>query len=347
MTVTSRTPDQVKAALRMVDEAEGSAAEKAEMLMEMAMSIQQKPREARDIEAAVQLYETALALSLDTSPLLAARIRARMATALMSIPGDDAAPLERARDELETALLTLTGEGSDEEVAEAQMNLGLMRQNLAPLHKASIQDAISAYQRALRTFDKKAHPREFAILQNNLATAFLSIAATDEKARMREALAVQAFEQGLAAVTLIDHPKEYAMLQNNLGNALQYASSSHRVENGWRALQAYDEALKVRERRTAPGEYANTVANKANCLANLPDDPAAPQQGNPRHLASAIALYAESLDIFRDNGDFRKARSVEEAIQELEQDLASMPPEAHPLKARSRKGDLRNVNGAH
>lgn len=347
MTVTSRTPDQVKAALRMVDEAEGSAAEKAEMLMEMAMSMQQKPREARDIEAAVQLYETALALSLDTSPLLAARIRARMATALMSIPGDDAAPLERARDELETALLTLTGEGSDEEVAEAQMNLGLMRQNLAPLHKASIQDAISAYQRALRTFDKKAHPREFAILQNNLATAFLSISATDEKARMREALAVQAFEQGLAAVTLIDHPREYAMLQNNLGNALQYASSSHRVENGWRALQAYDEALKVRERRAAPGEYANTVANKANCLANLPDDPAAPQQGNPQHLASAIALYAESLDIFRDNGDFRKARSVEEAIQELEQDLATMPPEAHPLKARSRKGDLRNVNGAH
>ena len=347
MTVTSRTPDQVKAALRMVDEAEGSVAEKAEMLMEMAMSMQQKPREARDIEAAVQLYETALALSLDTSPLLAARIRARMATALMSIPGDDAAPLERARDELETALLTLTGEGSDEEVAEAQMNLGLMRQNLAPLHKASIQDAISAYQRALRTFDKKTHPREFAILQNNLATAFLSISATDEKARMREALAVQAFEQGLAAVTLIDHPREYAMLQNNLGNALQYASSSHRVENGWRALQAYDEALKVRERRAAPGEYANTVANKANCLANLPDDPAAPQQGNPQHLASAIALYAESLDIFRENGDFRKARSVEEAIQELEQDLATMLPEAHPLKARSRKGDLRNVNGAH
>lgn len=347
MTVTSRTPDQLKAALRMVDEAEGSAAEKAEMLMEMAMSMQQKPRETRDIEAAVQLYETALALSPDTPPLLAARIRARMATALMSIPGDAAAPLERARDELETALLTLTGEGSDEEVAEAQMNLGLMRQNLAPLHKASIQDAISAYQRALRTFDKKAHPREFAILQNNLATAFLSIAATDEKARMREALAVQAFEQGLAAVTLIDHPREYAMLQNNLGNALQYASSSHRVENGLRALQAYDEALKVRERRTAPGEYANTVANKANCLANLPDDPAAPQQGNPRHLASAIALYAESLDIFRDNGDFCKARSVEEAIQELEQDLASMALEAHPLKARSRKGDLRNVNGAH
>ena len=352
MTLTSRTPEQIKAAMRMVDEAEGSAAEKAEMLMEIAMSMQHKPREARDIEAAVELYDTALTLSPDTSPVLAARIRARMATALMSIPGDDAAPLERARDELEAALLTLTAEGSDEEVAEAQMNLGLTRQNLAPLHKARIQDAISAYQRALGTFDKKAYPGEFAILQNNLATAFLSIPATDEKARMREALAVQAFEEGLAAVTLIDHPREYAMLQNNLGNALQYASSSHRVENGFRAL----EALKVRKRRSAHGEYANTVANKANCLANLPDDPAAPEQGNPRHLASAIALYAESLDIFRENGDLRKARAVEEAIQELEQELESRPPAAYsrkgqphkgqPYKGHSRKEQPRKANGA-
>ena len=50
---------------------------------------------------------------------------------------------------------------------------------------------------------------------------------TDERGKMREALAVQAFEEGLKVVNLIDHPSEYAMLQNNLGNALQYASSSH------------------------------------------------------------------------------------------------------------------------
>ena len=63
---------------------------------------------------------------------------------------------------------------------------------------------------------------------------------------MREALAVQAFEEGLKGISLVDHPSEYAMLQNNLGNALQYVSSSHRVENGFRALEAYDEALRVR-----------------------------------------------------------------------------------------------------
>ncbi|MEX7342288.1 hypothetical protein AB2C95_32270, partial [Pseudomonas aeruginosa] len=73
---------------------------------------------------------------------------------------------------------------------------------------------------------------------------------------MREALAVQAFEEGLKVVNLIDYPTEYAMLQNNLGNALQYVSSSHTLENNLRALDAYDEALKVRTRETTPLEYA-------------------------------------------------------------------------------------------
>lgn len=326
---SSRTPDQVNAAMRMVDEAEGTPAEKAEMLMEIAMTMQQKPQASSDIETAVQLYETALTLTSETMPLLTARIRARMATALMTIPSEDTSPLERAREELETALGTLTAQASDEEVAEAEMNLGLVLQNLAPFHKARIQDCISAYQRALRTFDKQAHPKEFAILQNNLATAFLSIPFTDEKAKMREALAVQAFEEGLAVVTLIDHPSEYAMLQNNLGNALQYVSSSHRVENGFRAIEAYDEALKIRDRRNAPGEYANTISNKANCLANLPDNPADPEKGNPRNLSAAIGLYSEALGIFHETGDHQKAQAVEEALEELRQDLSPMPLQAN------------------
>jgi hypothetical protein len=58
----------------------------------------------------------------------------------------------------------------------------------------------------LRTFDRNKHPEEFAILQSNLATAFLSMPFTDERGKMREALAVQAFEEGLKVVNLIDHP---------------------------------------------------------------------------------------------------------------------------------------------
>jgi hypothetical protein len=149
---------------------------------------------------------------------------------------------------------------------------------------------------------------------------------TDERSKMREALAVQAFEEGLKVVNLIDHPSEYAMLQNNLGNALQYASSSHVIENNLRALDAYDEALKVRTRETTPLEYANTIANKSNCLLNLPDDPAQPERGNRANLLQARAYYAEAREIFVAHGEVDKARIVSEAVTQIERELLTLAP---------------------
>lgn len=318
MAALNRTEDQVNAALRIVAEADATEAEKAEMLMEIAMELQRRPQETADLEAAITLYEKALTLSSGVSPLLGARVQARMATALMAMPDDDMQRLHRARQNLETAIPIFARDGIPEEVAEAEMNLGLVLQNLAGQHQASIKDAISAYQRSLRTFDKALHPKEFAILQNNLATAFLSIPFTDERSKLREALAVQAFEEGLSVVTLIDHPLEYAMLQNNLGNALQYAASSHPVENGFRALEAYDEALKVRTARDTPILYANTIANKANCLANLPDDPEHMERENPANLRRALGLYREARSIFAHHGDVGKVSALAEVIAELE-----------------------------
>ncbi|MDE2017541.1 MAG: hypothetical protein KGI57_07545, partial [Hyphomicrobiales bacterium] len=215
-----------------------------------------------------------------------------------------------------------------EEVAEAEMNLGLALQSLAGAGRAPIKDAIGAYQRALRAFDRARHPKEYAILQNNLATAFLSVSFADPGSRMREALAVQAFEEGLSAVALVDHPSEYAMLQNNLGNALQSVSSGHPVENGFRAIEAYREALKVRNARDMPREYANTVANMANCLAGLPDDPADETSGNAANLREARSLLGEALAIFRAHGETDKASEVASVLAAIDADLEATNPAA-------------------
>ena len=82
-------------------------------------------------------------------------------------------------------------------------------------------------------------------------------------------------------------------------------------------LEAYAEALKVRDRRATPGEYANTIANKANCLANLPDDPSDPESGNLGNLRQACALYREAEEVFREQGEFAKAETVAEAVESL------------------------------
>jgi len=111
------------------------------------------------------------------------------------------------------------------------------------------------------------------------------------------------------------------MLQNNLGNALQYSSSSHVVENNLRALDAYDEALKVRTRATMPLEYANTIANKANCLWNLPDDPGRPDQGGARNLTQARAYYVEAREIFAAHGERDRAQSAARACDQIDREL--------------------------
>jgi tetratricopeptide (TPR) repeat protein len=322
---TSLIADEIRAALSAADDADATPAERAEMLMEIAMGLQQQPKSPDQLHSAVTLYDKALSVCPQDMGLLRARILARKATALQAIPEQGTAALEQARATFEESIPTLIDFGKPEELAEAEMNLGLVIQNLAGAGQARITDAISAYQRALRVFTKAKYPREFVILQSNLATAFLSMPMTDERGKMREALAVQAFEEGLKVVSLIDYPTEYAMLQNNLGNALQYVSSSHTLENNLRALDAYDEALKVRTRDTTPLEYANTISNKANCLWNLPDDPANPDAGNRANLTRANAYYREARAIFMDHGDLDKARIVAEAVDQSQREILMLP----------------------
>lgn len=305
-----RLPDDLRAALAAARDPSSSAVDRAEMLVEMAMGLQHRPRTPNHLTAAVELYDEALTLCPGDDLLFAARIAARQGTALQSIPEPGTQSLERARDAYERAIPELREAGNSAELAEAEMNLGVVLQSLAAAGRARLVDAIAAYQRALTVFERERYPVEYAILQNNLATAFLSMPLNDERAAMREVLAVQSFQTALEVVTLIDHPTEYAMLQNNLGNALQYAASNHPAENCLRALEAYDEALKVRTRAATPLEFANTIANKANCLWNLMGD-----------LAEVRGYYEEAHDIFLAHGDAEKLELVAGALMQLDREM--------------------------
>jgi hypothetical protein len=112
------------------------------------------------------------------------------------------------------------------------------------------------------------------------------------------------------------------MLQNNLGNALQYLPSSHPVENNLRAIAAYNEALKVRNRQDTPLEYANTIANKANALFNLPDDPEKPELGNRQNLLQARDYYQQAGEIFGQYQQTEQAAAVAQALQEVAAEIA-------------------------
>ncbi|MBW4635631.1 MAG: hypothetical protein KME30_28240 [Iphinoe sp. HA4291-MV1] len=313
----SMTDSAVKAAMDIIASSPATTQEKIEMLLEMAQGFQKKPKTAQDLWNAVSLCHQAYDLCGEDNLLWQARAKAGIAVALKSIPDVGEQLLLEAKEQLEEALLILQQLARPEEVAEAQMNFGLVLQSLVPFNLARMTDSIQAYQKALQIFTWQKYPQEYAILHNNIAIAYLSIPLTSEKEYLRQGLAVQTFEEALKHIRLINHPREYAMLQNNLGNALQYLPSSHPLENIVRAIAAYDEALKVRNLKDTPLEYANTIANKANALLNLPDNPEKPEVGNHKNLLQARAYYQEAWEIFTQYGQIEQAQVVAQVLQEV------------------------------
>jgi tetratricopeptide (TPR) repeat protein len=314
---------QVESALAAANWENADVLAKVEMLVEIATGLQVRPRAADDLYGALRLYERALQLCPADAELLSARVTAKRATALQALPGATLQHLEQAMLDFEQALQVLEGHGTAEEIAELEMNLGLAKHTLAPTGKSRLNDSVAHYHRALRTFTRERYPAEYATLHNNLATAYLAMPSSDQSGKLREALAVQSFEAALQIVTLEDYPNEYAMLQNNLGNALQNSASGHALSNRLRAVEAYTEALKVRDAANQPGAYANTIANLALCLSNLPDDNQQPELGNPANLARARGLYQQAIEIFQLAGETDKVAALDAALQELPADMAA------------------------
>lgn len=317
----SMTDSAVKAAMAVIASSSATTQEKIEMLIEMAQGFQKKPKTAQDLWNAVSLCHQAHELCAEDNLLWKARAKAGMATALKAIPDVGEQLLLEAKQRLEEALPILLEFAPQEEVAEAQMNLGLVLQSLVPFNLARMTDSIQAYQKALQVFTWQKYPQEYAILHNNIAIAYLSMPLTSEKESLRQGLAVQTFEEALKHIRLINHPREYAMLQNNLGNALQYLPSSHPLENILRAIAAYDEALKVRDPKDTPLEYANTISNKANALFNLPDNPEKPEAGNLKNMRQARTYYQEAWEIFTQHGQIEQAEVVLQMLQEVETEI--------------------------
>lgn len=315
--ISSMTDSAVKAAIEAISSESATTVEKIQMLMEIATGLQKKPKTSQYLRHAIGLFDRAYQMCGLEYVLLKARAKVGKAGALQMIPDGDSQVLQEARADYEEALPILQQFATAEEVAAAQMNLGLVLQSLVPENLARISDSIHLYHQALRVFTWEKYPQEYAILYNNIAIAYLSMPISSERESLRQGLAIQSFEIALKHINIIDHPREYAMLQNNLGNALQYLVSSHAVENNLRAISAYNEALKVRTPQDTPLEYANTISNKANVLFNLPDNPEKPELGNIKNLLQAREYYQEAWQIFTENQQQQQAEIVGKALEDL------------------------------
>ncbi|HUU62501.1 MAG TPA: hypothetical protein VMX96_01045, partial [Dehalococcoidia bacterium] len=112
--------------------------------------------------------------------------------------------------------------------------------------QGKLTEAIDAYEEALKVYALERFPMDYALTQNNLGTAYSTLAGVEAKAENCRK-AINAFEEALKVRTLERFPMDYAMTQNNLGIAYStLAGVEAKAENCRKAINAFEEALKVR-----------------------------------------------------------------------------------------------------
>uniref|UniRef100_A0A7C3PTF4 Tetratricopeptide repeat protein n=1 Tax=Oscillatoriales cyanobacterium SpSt-418 TaxID=2282169 RepID=A0A7C3PTF4_9CYAN len=132
-----------------------------------------------------------------------------------------------------------------------------------------LEQGINAYQLALQKTNPTARPHTYAMIQNNLGSAY------GDLARYRNTLevlqkSVQAYEAALQYRRPEEDPARYAATQNNLGTAYwNLAQHQQPVRRLRQAVTAYHEALRYYSPEREPIHYAMLQNNLGTAYWNL------------------------------------------------------------------------------
>ncbi len=132
-----------------------------------------------------------------------------------------------------------------------------------------LEQAIAAYQQALRKLDGVGPTYSQAMIQNNLGSAYGDLARYGDTSQNLQK-SIQAYEAALR-----DHPADqetarYAATQNNLGTAYwNLAQQEHPIAHLQSAISAYNEALRYYDPAQEPLHFAMIQNNLGTAYWNL------------------------------------------------------------------------------
>jgi len=169
-----------------------------------------------------------------------------------------------------------------------------------------IHEAVKYYSKALEVFTKENNPYMYALINNNMGLAYLSIQATDIESQVKLALGVQCLKKALEVFKKEEFPEEWASATLNYANALVYLPTSNPTKNLIRALELYKEVLAYREKTGNMEGYARVLANMGNVLAHL------------GHLKEAKKKLKKAREIFISLKLFEEAAGVDEILKEIQ-----------------------------
>ena len=222
---------------------------------------------SHDPAQAIEELAAAAACVREISPVFAAQLLGQIAALRCNTPGQNGAcAIENYRD-----ALRLAGETPlDGLRAELWLNLASCLQEQSEGRRDYLTQAIQAYQQAIHCgLSETNHPEMYALAQNNLGLAYLSMPMVEASDSLRKAVAVQSFREALKVYRVHTHRLEWVSAKLNLANALQHLPSSHPEENLLQAVEIYEELLRTRSRAEDPVGFARLLANQANALAHL------------------------------------------------------------------------------
>jgi tetratricopeptide (TPR) repeat protein len=164
---------------------------------------------------------------------------------------------------------------------------------LVDLNKAKyLRLAIAAIEAALTVYTRERFPMQYGTIQNNLGTAYRTLAEVEDKAANCQK-AIAAFEVALTVRTRERFPMEFGTTQSNLGAAYgTLAEVEDKAANCRKAIAACEAALTVRTRERFPMDYGTTWNNLGNayCILAEVEDKAA-------NCKKGIAAYKAALTV--------------------------------------------------
>ena len=132
-----------------------------------------------------------------------------------------------------------------------------------------LEQAVTAFTKALKEITRERVPLGWATTQNNLGAALTTLGERESRTERLEQ-AVTAYTESLKERTRERVPLDWAATQNNLGGGLaalgRRESGTERLEQ---AVNAYTESLKERTRERVPLAWAATQNNLGNAIQIL------------------------------------------------------------------------------
>ncbi len=186
-----------------------------------------------------------------------------------------------------------------------------------------LEQGIAAYYLALAPIDPQANPQSYAMLQNNLGSAYGDLARYQDPAVALQN-AVQAYAESLRYRDPEEDAARYAATQNNLGTAYwNLAQHEQPVARLKQAIAAYVEALRYYSPEREPLHYAMIQNNLGTAYWNLAQQISNSKKLQATESVSARELLLHAINAYRDALGYRTLAQAPAAYAATQNNLGT------------------------